>query len=124
MARRNTTRTLGFFVIATVTAVAGACSSTTIVEVLPDGGLLGNRDGATTTRSDGGTGDGGTRTDARVGGDGAIVGGDGSVGGTCPDQAPTAADLDQSGGWKAPRPRNKTACSKTDLQTFQSNFNN
>ena len=40
----------------------------------------------------------------------------------CPGPAPTKADLDAQGGWKAPRPIAPTACAPADIAKFESNF--
>ena len=78
---------------------AGGCSSTTVTDTGEAGATDARPDRVV---ADTGSGEGG--------------------GNTCPGDAPTAADLDQAGGWKPPPAVNKTACSANDLKTFESNF--
>jgi hypothetical protein len=138
-------------IFALVVTTTGGCSSNDVVDALdtdsgtspkPDGSAegddagtaFGDDTGTGTTDTGTGTKDTGTPTkDATT--DGPIVLPDGSVdgsvpdsgpigdGGVCPGAPPTFADLEASGGWKAP-PAAATvgACSPANITQFQTNL--
>ncbi len=94
-------KTLGFGLVAgsalfAVALLGGGCSST-----------------ATTTVPDEAGTDGKVKVDSGPGADGATA--------ACPGDAPTKADLDQSGGWKPP-PAVQNVCAAADITAFEANF--
>jgi hypothetical protein len=96
-------KTLGISFVAASTLLAavalssGGCSSTAV----------------TTADDSGAATDGKKDTGPKA--DGAVDPGE------CPGAAPTKADLDQSGGWKAP-PQVQQVCTAADITAFEANF--
>jgi hypothetical protein len=120
-------RSIGLFIGAALGVVmAQGCSSATTGTVDSDSdgappNAVGN-DGSTTPL-DGGNGAGDAAVDVGLTDAATLPRRDGGPdGGLCPGAAPTVADLDADGGWKAPPAKAIGACSPANITTFQGNF--